>query len=126
MFYTTCRTHMCSVAVETLRKVDAGLAADGDRLPVVLVSIDADWDDAPLMRRYKEGLGLPDNWSFLVGSERQTRAFTDRLGYEYFEGDPSEIIHAYAIYVLDEQGRVERIWDWDTTPEAALASLSRD
>ncbi|GEM_PF-6381179 len=125
MFYTTCRTHMCSVAIETLREVEAGLRKAGAALPIVLVSLDSDWDDAPLMRRYKEGLGLSDNWTFLVASEKQTRAFTDRLAYEFFEGDPSEIIHAYGIYVLDDVGRVQQVWGWDTSPEKALASLER-
>lgn len=123
LFYTNCRSHVCSVALELLKEMDRSLARDSARLPIVLVTLDQDWDDPKRLALYKRGYDVDENWHLLVGDESATRALTSFLGYDYVQTGPSEIIHPYAIYVLDAQGRIEDVIRWGTGAQEAVARL---
>ena len=122
MFYTQCTTHICSVAFDLLRAVDKSLKQGPGGIPIVLVTLDH-FDDPRRLRSYKEAFDLEDNWHFLVGSEEQTRQFTDLLGYDYWRKGPRHIIHSYAIYLLDAEGRVKRVIEWGVGADEALAMI---
>ena len=86
----------------------------GDGFQIVVVSIDpnetpalAAEKKASYLRRYSRGENQDQEWSFLVGDEKEIRQLADAVGYHY-RYDPT--IHQYAhgsgIMLLDVRGRV--------------------
>lgn len=126
-FYTSCYSHVCSVAVALLQQVEAALAARASApVPTVLVSLDHAFDKPQQLARYKRGFEMGDHWHLLVGPEAQTRSFVaDRLGYGYWKKGQRHIIHAFAIFVLDGQGRVADVIGYKANARDVVASIER-
>lgn len=61
MFYTSCYSHVCSVAVNLLRDVNRVLEQDSEALPIVLISLDHAFDKPQQLERYKRGYEMGEN-----------------------------------------------------------------
>jgi protein SCO1/2 len=86
----------------------------GDGFQVVVVSIDptetpslAAQKKATYLRRYSRGQNQDEEWSFLVGDEKNIRQLADAVGYRY-RYDPTihQFAHGSGIMLVDDRGRV--------------------
>ena len=64
--FTTCTT-ICPVMTATFSKVDRVLAAEGAGFKLVSVSIDPEFDNPRVLKKYAERWKASDDWSFLTG-----------------------------------------------------------
>ncbi len=87
----------------------------GDAYRAVTVSFDPrDTPDAARRKRESTLAALPapagpDDWPFLVGGARETRALADAVGFRYaFDPRTDQYAHPAALVVLTPDGRVSR------------------
>jgi len=98
--------------VETIDKLDRSF---GTQYRVITISIDP--KDTPgkaaiHQKNVLQALNRPearDAWQFLVGDERNIRAFADAIGFRYaFDPRSGQYAHAAVIVLLSRDGRITR------------------
>jgi protein SCO1/2 len=107
---------LCNLILNGVNEAIAGLDFNpGDEYEIVTISFNPR-ETAELAaakkKNYLEQLGRPgveDGWMFHVGSEDQTRALADAVGFEYYwDEEQQQFAHPSVIYVLTEEGRISR------------------
>jgi len=113
LFYTTCRSHVCSVAIDSMREIEQQQREQGESSQFVLITLDPERDTPATLARYKRGYEMGDNWHLLVGDRRQTDELARMLHYSFYKKD-FHYVHTYAIYELDPRGVIVDVIGWDS------------
>ena len=82
--FTTCNT-ICPVTSQVFAEVRSQLGADRERLHMVSISIDAEYDIVDRLRAYSDSLGAGAGWSFFTGTEADSIAV--QKAFNAYQGD---------------------------------------
>lgn len=107
--YTRCPIQtMCPAAVLNMRAVQAAVAEAGesDRLALVSISFDPDFDTPGVLREYVDARGIDtSNYHFLTGPRPAIEDLLRQFGV-LAQLDGSLINHTLATLLIDENGRI--------------------
>ena len=86
----------------------------GDGFQIVVVSIDptetpilAAQKKTTYLRRYSRGQDQNNEWSFLVGDEKNIQQLADAVGYRYrYDSTIRQFAHGSGIMLVDDHGRI--------------------
>lgn len=82
--FTTCNT-ICPVTSQVFAEVRSRLGEDRERLHMVSISIDAEYDIVDRLRAYSDSLGAGAGWSFFTGTEADSIAV--QKAFHAYQGD---------------------------------------
>ncbi len=121
--YTNCPDY-CPTTLAKLAEVRRQLGADGDRVQVLLVTVDPERDRAQLLGRYVTA--FDPTFLGLRGTEDQTDALTRGLHASYqiarYQGQ-TLVEHTASSYVIDPQGRTRLVSPYDQTARSLADDL---
>lgn len=105
MIYASCQT-ACPLILKKVKAVKAELDKRGTKAEYVLVSFDSEGDGPEKLAHFRHHNDVDDPaWTFLVGSEKDTRTLSMLLGIKYSKNPKSgQIMHDNKILLLDEKG----------------------
>lgn len=107
MEYSNCR-FICSITLQRLKDVQAALDRRGQKMDIVVVSIDPANDSPQAWTKYRESRKLDrDNWHFLTGNEADTRQFARQVGVNYWYYH-EHLVHDLKIMRISASGEIER------------------
>ncbi|MEI3610752.1 SCO family protein [Pseudogracilibacillus sp. SO30301A] len=105
--YTQC-PDVCPVTTLEMSKLKHELEKEGvfgDEVEFITITIDPKRDTTEVLRDYAsrfEVTSSEDGWTFLTGSEENTKKIADALGFLYRDPGSGEIVHSTYTYFLDE------------------------
>ena len=111
-------------AVQKLAAQDPGLK---DRVQLLSVSFDPDYDTPAVLAAHAERMGADTrSWSFAAGERAPVERFASRLGVSVIrdEKTPQQIGHNLRTAIVDEEGKLVQVFsgkDW--TPTDLVAAL---
>lgn len=106
MIYTTCRA-ACPRLVADMRNIHKNVPAKNNKnVKYVLVSIDPEVDTPELLKEFsiENQMDDTDQWTFLRGTESDTREFAAVLAVSYKQISPIDFSHSNIISVFDQDG----------------------
>jgi len=113
--YYTCPM-LCNLVFNGLR--DAILQLDwapGDKFQILTVSIDPRETDLVASAKKKNYIkslgmkGIDNGWIFMTGSEENSKALADAVGFKYyFDEKQDQYAHPAAIYILTPDGTISK------------------
>ncbi len=109
MVFTSCQA-TCPITMARLKAIQERFDRDRVRAHFVIVSFDPARDTPEKLARYRAdtGLTLP-NWTFLVGSEEDTRTLAMLLGIKYSRNPTTgDIMHDNKIVLLGPDGAITK------------------
>jgi protein SCO1/2 len=125
--YTYC-PDVCPTTLQTLAQAKARLGAQARDLQVVFISVDPDRDTPAQIKAYLATPAFPQPTLGLTGSPAQVaaaakayRVFYQKAG----QGEGYSVNHTSIIYLMDPQGRFDRVLSESQTP-AEIAGQIRD
>lgn len=109
MVFTSCAA-TCPITMAKLKAIQDRYDREGRTAAFVIVSFDPARDTPEKLARYRADTGLlRPNWTFLVGSEDDTRMLAMLLGIKYARNPISgDIMHDNAIVLLGPDGAVTK------------------
>jgi len=125
--YTQC-PDVCPTTMAELAQVKKALGPEGDKLQVVLVTVDPERDTPTLLKAYLAN--FDPGFVALRGSPEQTQAAAKEFKVFYSkvpggtEGSYT-MEHTAGSYVFDKQGRVRLFARYGTGPSALLADVKK-
>lgn len=113
-FFTTCST-ICPKMTNQMKRLNSKTADLADHVQFISFSINPDYDQPSVLKRYKENHGIKaSNWTFLTGNEEETHA----LGVKNFlvhaaqeEAAQDGYAHSEAFTLVDKEGYVRGVYD---------------
>lgn len=106
MVYTHCEA-ACPRIIADMRRIHEALGTRGDRVSLVLVSIDPDRDDVERLREFGESTGLTARgWTLLRGDESAVRELAAVFGLQYRRTSETDFAHSNLINVIDAKGEI--------------------
>ncbi len=107
MFYTSCE-FVCPRIIEGIKRSEMKVTADGyAKVPVLLVSFDADRDDVPTLKAAALERGLdPTVWTLARAETREVRKLAALLKIQYRRLPSGEFNHSSVLILLDAEGRI--------------------
>lgn len=102
--YTAC-PDICPLTAVTFRQVADALGRDGERVALVVVSVDPERDQPAVVRRYLDGVQLSGRCRYLVGSLSELGPVWASYGVAVRPGPSGTISHTDALYLLDRAGQ---------------------
>jgi len=117
--FTEC-TDVCPILTHTIKKALSEIP-DGNKIPVIIVSVDPDNDSIENMNQFIEKWDLESNWSFINSDSNEL----DLIWNSYFinpqktnpQGglagisnaltERQSVIHSSPVYILDKQGTAQ-------------------
>lgn len=120
MIFTHCG-YACPRIVQDMKAIqDSVSAAVKDDVGYVLVSFDADRDDAAQLSMFSRQQELDHHWTLLHGSAGEVRELSMLLNVKYQKLDDGNFSHSNAIFILDRNGNVTQTLD-GLEPQTGLA-----
>ena len=123
--FTSC-PDICPTTLQTLGAAKEALGPAGERLQLVLVSVDPARDTPAQLKSYLESGAFTPGVVGLTGTPQQIAvatlaygAYAARVG----EGEGYTMQHTSLIYLMDPEGRFSRIVRLDGGPAAVAAQL---
>lgn len=109
MVFTSCQA-TCPITMAKLKAIQARFDQEGRAAQFVVVSFDPARDTPEKLARYRVDTGLQQpNWTFLVGSEHDTRTLAMLLGIKCARNPISgDIMHDNKIVLLDPDGAIAK------------------
>ncbi len=109
MIYASCQT-ACPLILKKVKAVKAELDRRKQSAEFVLVTFDSEGDVPEKLRHFRHHNDVASPaWTFLVGSEKDTRTLSMLLGIKYSKNPGNgQIMHDNKIVLLDEQGAIVR------------------
>ncbi len=123
--YTYC-PDICPVTLMTLKHVREELADQGDRVQVIMVSVDPERDTPESLATY---VGyFDDSFIGMTGEKAEIDALGEPFGVYYEKGEGSEatgylINHSALVYLLDPDGNARVAYPHSVTTEEILTDL---
>lgn len=106
MVYTHCES-ACPRIIADMRRIHAALGPLGDRVSLVLVSIDPERDDVERLREFGESTGLTaQGWTLLRGDESAVRELAAVFGLQYRRTSETDFAHSNLVNVIDAHGEI--------------------
>lgn len=125
--YTYC-PDVCPTTLQRLAQAQATLGDRGRDLQVVFISVDPARDTPAQLKSYLAGPAMPHNVTGLTGTPAQVaaaahayRVFYQRAG----TGEAYTVDHSTAAYLMNPQGRFERVLSYDMTPPQIAAQIGQ-
>lgn len=105
MIYTSCKT-ACPRLIADMRHIESKIDKKNmNNMQFVIVSIDPKTDTPERLKEFSKLYGMEGRqWTFLRGSEEDTREFAAVLSMSYKRVSPMDFAHSNIISVFDEQG----------------------
>lgn len=123
--YTYC-PDVCPTTLQTLAQAQDQLGPNGRTLQVLFVSVDPQRDTPAQLKTYLAGTTMPRNTVGLTGTPAQVaaaarayRVFYQRAG----EGEGYTVNHSTAAYLMNPQGRFERVLAYGLTPDQTAEQI---
>jgi protein SCO1/2 len=115
---------LTGILVELQRRLPSALR---ERTHLVSVSLDPDYDTPERLRAYAQARGVDlSGWSFATGPAEAVERVLADYGVGSTRTGEGEIDHLVAIYLLDTEGRVARLWlGLEHEPEELERALRR-
>ena len=117
--FTAC-PDVCPTTLQALAQTEVQLGARAEQMRVVFISLDPERDTPAELRAYLSGPAMPTHVTGLTGSAEQVaaaarayRVFYERVG----TGSNYNINHSTAAYLMNPQGRFERVLAFGMTPQ---------
>jgi protein SCO1/2 len=108
MVFTHCG-YACPRIVEDMKAIEDSLPGpERNNVGYVLVSFDAQRDNASQLARFAADHGLDDRWLLLHGNPGQVRELSMLLNVKYQETAGGNFNHTNSIFILDREGRPMR------------------
>jgi len=109
MIFTSCQA-TCPLTMGKLREIQAQFDREKIAAHFAIVSFDPARDTPEKLAKYRKDTGHTNpNWTFLVGSEDDTRMLAMLLGIKYSRNPVSgDIMHDNKIVLLDAAGNVTK------------------
>jgi protein SCO1/2 len=117
--YTYC-PDVCPTTLTAIAEAKKQLGPKGDRLQVVLLSVDPDRDTPKQLKVYLDNEAFPPGTIGLTGSQAQVAAAAKAFRVYYRkagEGEAYAVDHASMIYLMDPKGRFSRPIGYGTPPQ---------
>ena len=107
MFYSSC-PYMCPLIIDTARMTESQLdAAQGAKLSVLMVSMDAKRDDPAALKELARKRKIDtEHWTLARTDAANVRKLAAVLGIQYRELDDGEFSHTSTLILLDAEGRI--------------------
>lgn len=107
MFYASC-PYMCPLIIDTARMTERKLdPAQQEKLPVLLVSMDARRDDPAALKALAEKRKIDTSqWTLARTDAANVRKLAAILGIQYRELADGEFSHTSVLILLDAEGRI--------------------
>ncbi len=128
-FFTSCRT-VCPLTTSKMGNVRRRLAAHGDDVWFVSLSVDPEHDTPAALGVYARRMHADvPNWRFLTGSRADlTRAITGGFK-QVMQDDPgdgsnTDLLHGTRLALVDRRGSVRGFYDTDAAGLAKLVSFA--
>lgn len=123
--YTSC-PDVCPLTLSNLARAFVEMGEDGDRIQVVLVTVDPDRDTPERLGEY---LGaFHPSFLGLTGTEEEIRAVADQFGAFFVRvGEDDEdytVDHTARTFIIDPSGRIPLTFPVTATPEEMARDLS--
>lgn len=109
--YTNC-PDVCPVTTLEMSKLRHQLVEDGtfgDEVEFITVTIDPEHDTTDVLKEYAERFEVTspdDGWTFVRGSEEDTKEFADAFRFMYRDPGTGDIIHTTYTFFLDERNNL--------------------
>lgn len=118
--YTHC-PDVCPMSIMDMQRVRTLLAEDGPELNYLFISVDEDRDAPDRLASFLEMRRVNDFMIALTGEEVTLRQITPdyRLVYQANEAEENgyyTVDHTSSLFLIDEEGRLERIFSFGTEP----------
>lgn len=107
MIYTSCKA-ACPRLVADMRDIESKIPKIYmNDLTFVLISIDPKTDKPGRLKRFAKANNMDaPHWTFLQGSESDTREFANVMAVKYKEISPLDFSHSNIISVIDRNGEM--------------------
>jgi len=136
--YTSC-PDLCPVTAEKLRYVYDQLGSDADKVAMVGITVDPETDTPPRMEEYTQEMQLAGKWEFLTSSRALLSPVWSAYAVAPLSSSQAGLLvaqgsgvagsdagfdqaHTLAVYVIDPQGREQRL----LSPDFAPSDLTHD
>lgn len=107
MIYTSCKTSCPRLTAEMASIEKKVENVNPEKLQFVLISIDPENDKPPVMRSYLAQNNFDEKrWTFIRGSEEDTRELANIMALRYKKITPMEFSHSNIISVYSKDGRL--------------------
>jgi len=109
--YTNC-PDVCPVTTLEMSKLRHSLEKEGvfgDEVEFITITIDPNHDTQEILKDYANRFEVhssDDGWHFLRGTEEETKAVAEALGFLYRDPGTGDIIHSTFTYFLDEDNNL--------------------
>jgi len=119
---------VCPTTMQTLAQAKDRLGPKGRDLQVVFISVDPQRDTPAQLKSYLSSPAFPRPVIGLTGSQAQVAAAT-RAYRAYFEkdGDGADYVvnHTSAVYLMNPQGRFDRVLAYSLTPDEIARQVAQ-
>ena len=134
--YTRCPIpDFCPLMDRHFASAQHTLAGDDElrrRVHLLSISFDPEFDSPPVLAKHASRAGAdPATWSFVTGDRDDVDAFAGKFGVSVMRGDGSaqEILHNLRTAVIDERGRLVKVFtgnDWQPSQLVSELRAARD
>lgn len=104
--YTRC-PDVCPITTLEMAKLKSQLEAEGifgDQIEFMTITIDPKNDSAAVLSEYANRFEVfedSEGWSFLRGTDENTKKIADALGFLYRDPGSGDIVHSTYTYLMD-------------------------
>jgi protein SCO1 len=123
--FTAC-PDVCPLTLSHLARAFQEMGEDGERVQVLLISVDPSRDTPDRLARYLEV--FHPSFLGLTGTEDEIREVADAFGVFFArsgEGDHYTVDHTARTFVVDPHGRIPLTFPVNATPEEMARDLTR-
>jgi protein SCO1/2 len=126
--YTFC-PDVCPLTLSEMKRVKEQLGANGERLNVVFISVDAERDTPEVLTRYVNS--FDPTFVGLQGEEATLRRIGKEYGLYYARSEVQNtaasylVDHSSASYLIDGAGQLRVVYPYGTEPEVIARGVQR-
>jgi protein SCO1/2 len=125
--YTYC-PDVCPTTLQTLAEAQDRLGPKASRFQVVFISVDPQRDTPRQLKLYLSNSAFPKGTVGLTGSPAQV-AVAAKAYHAFFQkqgsGTDYEVQHGSAVYLMDPQGRFNRVVAFGLSPDEVAGQIAQ-
>lgn len=120
-FYTRCGD-TCPLLIDQLRRLRAELPGrDRDRLRVLLITIDPQYDTPPVLSAFAAHLAIHGGgWRFLTGAPADVIAVGKQFHVSFRTASAGVLAHTDAVYLLDGRLEIRAVYRADALSRSTM------